>query len=271
MDSFSLYMPLFDAMDQGEKAEIDAQKKHLEEIGVKKNTITSQMKGHIKDQYKEGVITRKKAEEMLKKYAPELKQQDIIKVLDEIDYENETGKDVESYSLYTRIYEAIDKGDASTIRKQKSYLKSIGIEEKDVNSQIASYISSQYKDGKMRRADAESRLKNFAGKDADDAFWTLDRIDFKKATGAEASGTYYRLWYAMDANKSTDIQSAVNTMTGHGVEAKNIKSQISSHYKQEYLTESESGKIKIRDAMNKAYNALGYSEKEVNKTIKKWK
>jgi hypothetical protein len=75
----------------------------------------------------------------------------------------------------------------------------------------------------------------------------------------------------MDANKSTDIQSAVKTMTGHGVEAKNIKSQISSHYKQEYLKASDSGKVKIRDAMEKAYKALGFSESEVNKTIKKWK
>ena len=272
IESYSLYTPLYDAMDQGNTSEIEAQKKHLAEVGVKESTVTSNMKSHIKNRYEDGEITRTQAEELYKKYAPTMKQTDIVKALDEVDYEKETGEDVDSYSLYTRIYGAIDKGDAATIKSQKSYLKSIGIEEKDANSQIASYISSQYKDGKMKKADAESKLKSYAGLSADESFWTLDRIDYKKETGKDAgSGKYYRLWNAMDNNKATDIQSAIKTMTGHGVEAKNIKSQISSQYKQKYLAANDSGKTAIRDAMNKAFKALGYSESDVNKTIKKWK
>lgn len=272
VESYSLYTPLFDAMDSGNTSEIDAQKKHLTEVGVKESTITSNMKSHIKSRYEAGEITRTQAEELYKKYAPTMKQTDIIKALDEVDYEKETGEDVDSYSLYTRIYNAVDSGDAGTIKSQKSYLKSIGIDEKDANSQIASYISGQYKEGKLKKTEAESKLKNYAGLDANESFWTLDRIDYKKETGKDAgSGKYYRLWNAMDNNKATDIQSAIKTMTSHGVEAKNIKSQISSQYKQQYLAANDSGKTQIRDAMNKAYKALGYSESDVNKVIKKWK
>lgn len=273
IENFSLYTPLYDAMDQGNMTAVEAQKKHLTEVGVKGSEITSKMKSHIKERYGDGEITRKQAEELYKKYAPDTKTQDIAKALDEIDYESETGEDVESYSLYTRIYAAVDKSDASTIKSQKSYLKTLGIEEKSVNSQIASYISSQYKEGKMKKSDAESKLKNYAGKDTNDIFWTLDRIDYTKQTGKKVDSTekYYRLYDAMDANNSSSIQNAVKTITSHGTYESDVEKTINGHYKQLYLNGSESQKVAIQDAMQKAYKALGYTEKTANKTISNWK
>lgn len=272
-ENFSLYTPLYDAMDQGNTSEIEAQKKHLAEVGVKESTISKNIKTHIRNQYEEGAITRKQAEEQYKKYAPGISEKDLAETLDEIDYEKETGTDVESYSLYTRIYAAVDKSDASTIKSQKNYLKTLGIEEKSVNSQIASYISSQYKEGKMKKSDAESKLKNYAGKDTNDIFWMLDRIDYTKQTGKKVDSTekYYRLYDAMDANNSSSIQSAVKTITSHGTYESDVKKTINGHYKQLYLNGSESQKVAIQDAMQKAYKALGYTEKTANKTISNWK
>lgn len=272
-DNFSLYTPLYDAMDQGNTSEIEAQKKHLAEVGVKESTISKNMKTHIRNQYEEGTITRTQAEEQYRKYAPGISEKDLAETLDEIDYEKEIGKDVEGYSLYTRIYSAVDSGDTATIKSQKAYLKTLGIEEKSVNSQIASYISSQYKEGKMKKSDAESKLKNYAGKDENDIFWTLDRIDYTKQTGKKVDSTekYYRLYDAMDANKSADIQSAVKAITSHGTYESNVKTTINGHYKQLYLNGSESQRVAIQDAMQKAYEALGYKKKSANTTINNWK
>ena len=60
-------------------------------------------------------------------------------------------------------------------------------------------------------------------------------------------------------------------MLSHGLIAKNIKGEIPDHYKAAYIAANDSGKVKIRDAVQKCYVALGYTEKEANKTISKWK
>jgi hypothetical protein len=54
------------------------------------------------------------------------------------------------------------------------------------------------------------------------------------------------------------------------VDAKNIKGQIGSHYKQAYLDGDSTAKRTIRDAMQKAYRKLGFTAEDANKTISNW-
>ena len=85
-------------------------------------------------------------------------------------------------------------------------------------------------------------------------------------------GSYGRadLWTAMDANKAEDIGTAISLMKQAGYEPKDIKTSISSHYKQEYLNADANGKRKIRDAMQKAYKKLGFTAEDADKTIANW-
>ena len=100
----------------------------------------------------------------------------------------------------------------------------------------------------------------------------MDRIQYQLDTNAEkVSGKYYRLWDAMDANKADEIRTAVETMTQHGMEPKNIKTQITKQYKDAYLEADSAGKVKIKDAIEKAYKELGFTKEDADKVINGWK
>ena len=60
-------------------------------------------------------------------------------------------------------------------------------------------------------------------------------------------------------------------MTDHGMEPKNIKTQITKQYKDAYLDGTNNEKVKIKDAIEKAYKELGYSTEDADKVINKWK
>ena len=85
------------------------------------------------------------------------------------------------------------------------------------------------------------------------------------------SGNYYRLYDAIEANKSDQIKKAVEIMTKHGMEQKNIKKQIGTKYKQQYLEATGNEKIRLKNALIMAYKAVGVSETDANKIINGWK
>ena len=61
------------------------------------------------------------------------------------------------------------------------------------------------------------------------------------------------------------------TMKSHGVEVQSIKSTITSTWKEKYLAANLTGKNKIRDAIQKAYKAMGLTAEDANKIIDGWK
>ena len=277
VDSYSNYTPLYDAMDAEDDQGIKEAKEYLVSIGYKESDIISTMKSHVKGQYKDGEITREEAEALYKKYDPNVKTKDIADALDEIDYEKRTGETVDSYSNYTPLQDAIDRNSTKDANEQIAYLKTIGYEEKDINSSIVSYIKTQYKEGEITRTEAEQKLKTFR-KDMskDDIWWEMDRVEYSKETGESVSGNskYYRLKDAISTGKSNDIRNAVNALKSHGVNEKDIKSWIgnkSTGFKTAYLNATGSEKIRIKNALIMAYKAVGLSETEANELINKWK
>jgi hypothetical protein len=134
------------------------------------------------------------------------------------------------------------------------------------------YIRDQLKAGAISAEDARRMLQEAdPEKDADSIWWTVDRIEYEKANGKEAKGQYYRLWDAMDANKAEEIRGALDIMQQHGLIPKNIKTQITKQYKQAYLDGSSDEKRRIRDAMQKAYKAMGWTAEDADKVIDGWK
>jgi hypothetical protein len=213
----------------------------------------------------------------------------------------EAGLNTNNTGYYQRIYDAKKSGNEEAAQDMIEYLMSgKGVKEETINSKMASlakkdesasaeetasfligegadaqdYIKSQMKDGNLTAEDARKLLQeNQPEKDADSIWWTVDRIEWAQENGLEEtpSGTYYRLWNAMDANSATEIQSAVKNMVNHGVKAENIKSTITNQYKSAYLEADSNGKRKIRDAIQKAYKAAGFTAEDADKVINKWK
>ena len=271
-ENYSNYTPIYEAMDAEDGKALEERKRYLIDHGYKEKDVLSAMKSHIKNRYKEEEISRKEAEALYKKYDPDMKESEIAKALDEIDYEKRTGEDVENYTNYTPLYDAVDGEKAADVSAEIERLKKLDYKAEAIDSAISSHIMAQYKAGDLNRQQAEKRMKAYCkSMTANDVWWTFDRADYNTQTGKDAgSGKYYRLWNAMEANNSGQISSAISGMTAHGVEKKNIKEQIPKHFKEDYLSAGQSGKVKIRDAMQKAYKALGYDPAEADKAIANW-
>ena len=241
--------------------------------GVKEEkSIWSGVKGYIKEDYENGKIEREEAEKLMKKADPAIKDKDLMKALDEIDYEKETGEEIENYSNYTKIKKAIEEGDDETVKEEKKYLIKNGYKESDVNEEIGKKIKDLYVYGNISRTEAEKLYAKYCGLNKDDAWWKVDRIEYQRQTKAEKapSGYYYRLTDAVDANKSSEIKTAVSELLAHGVTKDKIKGKLSD-WKKAYLAAKGNDKVRIKNALIIAYKAIGISEEEANKIINKWK
>jgi hypothetical protein len=272
IENYSVYIPIKDAIDKGDSKEFESRKEHLIKNGYKESDINSQVKSYIKEMYEDGEVNRKEAENLMKKYLPGMKEQEITVTLDGVDYEKKTCESKSNYSMYTPLKDALAKDSEKDVQEAKSYLKKNGYEEKDINSEIKSTITGQYRDGTINRSTAESRLKKYA-KDmtANDIWFTLDRVDYKKETGKDAgSGYSYRLKDAMDSNKSAEITKAVKELMKHGRTQKQIL-DVTGDYKSKYLKANSAEKVKIRNAIQMVYKAAGSTAAEADKKISKWK
>jgi uncharacterized protein YqgV (UPF0045/DUF77 family) len=223
----------------------------------------------IVEQYQEGKITEAEAKKLYKQADPKKTDDEIFFAFDRADYKAETG-DSDASGKYYRLYAAIDSGNAADLTAAKKQLKEHNTKDDEINSQIQSYILKQYKEGEKNKAQTEAQLKKYRPDlSADDRYWIFDRIDYKNKTGEDASGYYYRLKDAINANKANDIQAEVKRLIDHGVEKKNVKSKLSD-WKSEYLGADSRERIRIRDAIQKAYKALGYTAADADKIIDGW-
>lgn len=225
----------------------------------------------ITTQYKDGKFSKAQAVKLYLEANPKKTENEAYYYFEQAEYEKKNKVDLPN-SDYFRMKEALKTQDKAAYKEAVKELKDHGHDDNDVKEQTKSYFTEGYKKGTISRKDAEKGLRQYRSDlTEDDIWWTLDLIDYRKETGnSEASGKYYRLYDALDANKSDSIKAAVQTMVKHGMEPKNIKSQVNSRYKQEYLTSSQQGKTRIVDAMNKVYKALGFTTDDVSKTIKGW-
>jgi hypothetical protein len=209
-------------------------------------------------------------------------------------------------AYYDRIYKAQKAGDTAAAEEMSEYLlkaklkgsnpeqtlrneinsrakqdenataeEKIAILQDNGAAKMGSYILDQYAGGQMDRAAAEKLYKEQnPNKSADDIWFAFDRKDYEMETGKKTeSDKYYRLYDAIDQNKSEAITGAVKTMTSHGMKAKNIKSQITGKYKADYLALKDGSKEKVamKDALVKAYKAVGLTADEASELISGWK
>ena len=226
----------------------------------------------ILDEYKAGNLTREEAEELYRKENPNMSDKDVAEALGKADW-TIAGNDSEKYTNYTPVYAAMDSGDKAAFSAETKKLLGYGYKQKDINDKVKSYITDQFKNGELTRSQAEKKLKEYRSDMSDDEiWWTMDRQEYAKEKGVDTpTGTYYRLKDAIASNRSENIRTAIGELLEHGVEKKNIKTQLSKEYKQDYLAADEKGKVRIRNAMQLAYKELGLTAEDADKTIKGWK
>ena len=204
---------------------------------------------------------------------------------------------------YSRIYDAMKKGDKGTEKGIKEYLSlAKGVKDDTINTGIktaaksdtsmteaqkdawmiknnlmgennVSTITTQYKEGKISAAEARKLWKELDPKLTDnDLYWKQDRADYQKETGTDkVSGYSYRLHDAIAENKGESIRKAIKDMLDHGVKKESIKTAITEKWKEIYLNADSRTRTAIRDAIQKAYKAIGLTAQDANKVIDNWK
>ncbi len=205
---------------------------------------------------------------------------------------------------YRRIYEAEKAGNQAAADEMKDYMMLVKINddnpEKKLNSELAkmakkdddltaeekaeaavkgntpagaySYVIQQVKNGELTDAQAREKIKEiYPDKSDDDIWWSVDRAQYAKETGAEnVSGKYYRLKDAVNGNRSAEIRQAVDDLVKHGVDREDVRDKMSD-WKSDYLAADSKGKTRIRNAIQLVYKELGYTAEDADKMINKWK
>lgn len=136
------------------------------------------------------------------------------------------------------------------------------------------YITTEYKEGKISRNEAEKMYRKENPK-ADDkkVYETFDRIDYTKA-GKLEDGEYYSsylpLYDAIEANSQGEIKQAIKKMLSYGYKVDNIKNQLGTKYKNDYIQADTKKRGQIQNKLIKAYRELGISETEAIGIMQKW-
>lgn len=294
------YSRMYEAQKAGNQAEADSIKEYLTlGKGVEEDTINSNLKTFTKadegltdsekikalrergmedrdiaswitKRYKEGELTKEQATKLYLEANPEKDKNDAYFHFEQTDWEKETGNNI-SDSDYFRLDQALSAGSKADYDKAVKELQAHGYKADKITDHTVSWIMKQYKEAKKNRKETETALKQYSGMKENDIYWKLDRVDYQKETKAEesVSGYYYRLTDAVNANKADQIQKAVKQLLANGITKEQIKGKLSD-WKKEYLAASASEKIRINDAITKAYKAAGYTATDAQKTIDNW-
>ena len=141
---------------------------------------------------------------------------------------------------------------------------------------MGKYINDQYRAGEIDRKTAEEyyRKENPNATDKDVAEF-LDKTDWEKdgkplADGQKSYTNYTPLLVAVENNRADEIRSAVERMVQIGYTEKNIKTKLNSEIKKKYLAADANERIRLKDAMQKAYKSLGFTAEDADKTINGW-
>lgn len=176
-------------------------------------------------------------------------------------------KGVEEKSIQSGVNGLIRKDESMSVEDRLKELKEAGY------SQTADFVKDQYKEGKITKQEATKLLKvaNPKAKDAN-IYFDLEQLDVEMKTGEkQENSNYFKLYAAIEENKSDNIKSAVKEMLDHGYDKTLIKKQIGNKYKSIYLEATGAEKTKLFDALTKAYKAVGLTAEEARKTINSWK
>lgn len=92
--------------------------------------------------------------------------------------ESSSSKSPDMYN-YTDYYNAVINGDANDIAVVKDYLIESGKTEKNIESNLNSYVKDSYEKGEISDSEAKSLMVSYGGKDEDESDISIRYVDFK--------------------------------------------------------------------------------------------
>lgn len=260
------------------------------------------IRGEVKKRFKSGEYTEEEALSLLKEYGmtddeaywamEEIKGGDDWGKYDDFYHALETGTNIEGTieryvshgvdekklaSAITSEYKEeylgyyySDKSKASSLKSQIiDWYMALGESQEDAEEKVQGFVTTdireKFMEGEYSESEARKYLKECGFSD-NEVYWKLEQWN-----GGEDWSKYDDFYKALETG--TDIKKIINDYESHGVEQKDLKSAITSNYKEQYLEYYHSNKTKAADLKSKLigwYMALGDTREQAAKKIDKW-
>ena len=171
----------------------------------------------------------------------------------------------------------IANGDTATAKAAKADIistykkngKTAEEAEKSFVSSAKSELGEMYIAGNISEQKLTDALQDYCEMDEEDIYWQIAKWDYAKETGSSDGYAKYGDFHdAVQTGK--DLKAVIKEYTDHGVEAKTLASEITSHFKPLYKEMSNSERASIKGYLLNAYALLGYDRQKKSKDIDKW-
>lgn len=162
------------------------------------------------------------------------------------------------------LLNAIQKGTEEDIQRVFGRFEN----QKKAESALQSAIREKYVAGEMTAEEAEEMLTtNFDRDDEYEVYWILEEWDYARENGNTDGYTKYGSLY--EAIETGEYEAEIARFLEHGADASTIRSQISKHYRKQYL-EDETAREEIREKLLPVYEATGMYASDVEDKFNDW-
>ena len=162
------------------------------------------------------------------------------------------------------LLDALIEGDDRRAESLKAEFE----DEKAIQSAMRSAIRERFLAGEIDTLGACRYLFLYGGMDAGDALWDVEEWAFEKENQGAEFGKYNEFYEAVRTGEN--LQAVIDKYTNNGVRMTDLRSQITSHFKDEYLDMSEADRGRIRGQIIDAYVACGVTREDAEYDLECW-
>ena len=141
-------------------------------------------------------------------------------------------------------------------------------DEKSADAAARKAITDRYMDDELTLAQATMELSQYAGMKPDEAYWLMDGWRHKKETGSDDYSKYDAFYDAVQTGK--DLKAVIKTYTDNGVKEKTLSSQITDHFKEQYVGMSAAERAGLKGYLINAYEQCGVSREDAEAKLREW-
>lgn len=287
-EGFTVYRALFDAMRSGQ--DLKPHYNALVAEGYSLEDLKSKAQSQVKQWYEEGQIDRTEAEKLLKRYFDMKDRKELTELFERADYAARTGSE-KGYSAYSGVYSIVAKGGdlSSEIRRMEqngwteeevreaavSEVRRLTVGrnleegEKEISLEQAERLLVKY--GRIRENGELRELEE------EEVFWKMEEYRYyrenrNKAPEEVKEWSKMSKWYeAVESGKK--LKETALWYQEHDVKASVLKTQLTKHYKEQFVTLYYSDKAactNLKARILTAVDALGYNRFDMEDAISGW-
>lgn len=184
----------------------------------------------------------------------------------------------DGYSVYNTARDAVKSGNSTALADEVKNLTQNGYEEKTVFSEVRGLIKTEYMNGSISKNQAKSMYnayvsEDFDAKDTNEWYWLFREWDYGAKNNGSTDG-YSKYGTFVEAVKTgKNLKTVISEYTSHGVEAKTLSAQITTAFKDEFVTLYKTNKTQAANLLARlltAYEALGFDRGKKQRDIMKW-